>query len=119
LLKVARKHKKSCFNQINKDVIKMSAKGFLKCMDSNKLHCCPVCKAKFRGTRKCSRCGADLSAIMRLCTIAKQNRENCRTAILSNDFEKAYDLAQKAQGMHNTNPGKKLLILSSWLNSIL
>jgi len=77
---------------------------------------CPVCKAKFRSTRECSRCGADLSILMSLAARAQFCRENARKAIHSSDFQKAHVLAKEAQKLHETETGKRLLILTSWLN---
>lgn len=78
---------------------------------------CPVCKAKFRSTRECSRCGADLSILMTLAAEAQVCRENARKAIYSCDFQKAHVLAKKAQNLHKTEVGRRLLLLTSWLYS--
>jgi hypothetical protein len=42
---------------------------------------CPVCLARFRGTRECSRCGADLTMVMKLAARAWRLREAAREAI--------------------------------------
>jgi len=78
---------------------------------------CPVCSAKFRGTRECSRCGADLSILMTLSARAYLYRENARKAIHSDDFEKAHDLATEAQKLDATETGRRLLLLTSWLKA--
>ena len=82
------------------------------------LHC-PVCRAKFRGTRECSRCGADLSGIMMLSARAQLYRADARKSIYALNFEKARDLAAAAQKEHATETGRRLLLLASWLNAEL
>ena len=80
---------------------------------------CPVCRAKFRGTRECSRCGADLSGIMKLSAGAQLYRAGARKSIYALNFEKARDLAARAQKEHATETGRRLLLLASWLNAEL
>jgi len=80
---------------------------------------CPVCRAKFRGTRECSRCGADLSGIMMLSARAQLYRSDARKSIYALNFEKALDHAAKAQKAHATETGRRLLLLTSWLNAEL
>jgi len=78
---------------------------------------CPVCRAKFRSTRECSRCGADLSIIMTSVAEARICRRNAIKAIDSHDFQKAHDLAKKSQHLHQTEAGRRLLLLTAWLES--
>ena len=80
---------------------------------------CPVCRAKFRGTRECSRCGADLSGIMMLSARAHLDRADARNSIYALNFQKARDLAARAQKEHATETGRRLLLLTSWLNAAL
>ena len=80
---------------------------------------CPVCRAKFRGTRECSRCGADLSAIMRLSARAQLYRAVARKSIYALNFEEGRELAAAAQKEHATETGRRLLLLTSWLNAEL
>ena len=82
------------------------------------LHC-PVCRAKFRGTKECSRCGADLSGIMMLTARAQLYRTDARNSIYALNFEKARQLAAAAQKEHATETGRRLLLLTSWLNAEL
>jgi predicted amidophosphoribosyltransferase len=81
--------------------------------------CCPVCHAKFRGTRECSRCGADLSGLMMLSARAQLYRAEARTSIYALNFEKARQLVAAAQKEHATETGRRLLLLTSWLNAEL
>jgi hypothetical protein len=78
---------------------------------------CPVCRAKFRGTRECLRCGADLAMVMILPRRAQLYRESAKKAMYSLDFEKAHDLAIAAQQVHATETGRRLLLLTTWLTS--
>ena len=80
---------------------------------------CPVCRAKFRGTRECSRCGADLNAIMMLSARAQLYRADARKSMFALNFEKARDLAARAQKEHATETGRRLLLLTTWLNAEL
>ena len=80
---------------------------------------CPVCRAKFRGTRQCSRCGADLTGIMILAAKAQFYRVNARKSLYALHFEKAHKLAAAAQKAHATEAGRKLLLLTRWLNAEL
>ena len=81
--------------------------------------CCPVCRAKFRGTRECSRCGADLNGIMMLSARAQLYRAEARKSIYALNFEKARQLVAAAQKEHATETGRRLLLLTSWLNAEL
>ena len=78
---------------------------------------CPVCRAKFRGTRQCSRCGADLTELMILSVRAQHCRVNARKSLFALNFEKAHKLAAAAQREHATESGRKLLLLTAWLNT--
>ncbi len=80
---------------------------------------CPVCHAKFRGTRECSRCGADLSGIMMLSARAQLYRTDARKSIYGLNFEKARELAAAAQKEHASETGRRLLLLTSWLSEEL
>ena len=77
---------------------------------------CPVCQARFRGTRLCSRCGADLTPLMLLALKAWRLREAARGAIAAGDVERAAAYAQAAQGTQNTKAGEALRALSGWLS---
>ncbi len=88
-------------------------------MNVNESLRCPVCEAKFRGTRQCSRCGADLSGIMILTTRAQRYRENAKKSLYALNFEKAHDLTATAQIEHSTETGRRLLLLTSWLKAEL
>ena len=86
-------------------------------MDANESLRCPVCRAKFRGTSQCSRCGADLARLMILSSHAQHSRTNARKSLIALDFEKAHEFAETAQKEHATERGRKLLLLTSWLKA--
>ena len=80
---------------------------------------CPVCRAKFRGTRQCSRCGADLTGLMVLSARAQHYRAGARKSLFALEFGKAHEFAAAAQKEHATETGRKLLLLTSWLKAEL
>ena len=69
---------------------------------------CPVCQARFRGSTECSRCGADLTAIMGLAAAAWRLRGAARQAIADGDFARARTLAAQAQELCSTPSGRDL-----------
>ena len=88
-------------------------------MDINGSLRCPVCRAKFRGTKQCSRCGADLSGVMILSARAQRCRASARKSLLALNFTKAHEFAAAAQKEHATETGRKLLLLTAWLKAEL
>jgi hypothetical protein len=80
------------------------------------IHHCPVCHARFRGARVCSRCGADLAPLTELVVKAWQLRREARLALDGRDYERAFSLSSEAQGVHRTRSGESLRLLSGWLH---
>lgn len=78
---------------------------------------CPVCQARFRGARICSRCGADLEPLMVLAVKSWRLREAARSAIGAGHFEQAFELAAKAQEAQRTPAGEALRVLSALLRA--
>jgi hypothetical protein len=74
---------------------------------------CPVCRARFRGAVECSRCGADLTAIMSLAAAAWRLRQAARQALAGGDPESARSLASEAESICHTPAGARLEQLSS------
>lgn len=72
---------------------------------------CPVCRARYRATPQCPRCGADLSGLMRLSARAWQLRREAREAIMEGDYRRALDHANHACRLHRTAAGARLLTL--------
>ncbi|MCP4663332.1 MAG: hypothetical protein GY856_48690 [bacterium] len=77
------------------------------------LHC-PVCRARFRGTRECSRCGADLEPLMILAVRGHHAREAARRALERGEVVRAHELATAAQSLHATPEGRRLCRLTAW-----
>lgn len=79
---------------------------------------CPVCKARFRGQRQCSRCGADLSRLMLVVARAHALRRQAQRALLEARYRDAWELAEKAQSLHRTALGRKMLVVARTLDMI-
>jgi len=79
---------------------------------------CPVCQARFRGARICSRCGADLEPLMLLAVQAWQLRQAARRALDTGDVERALRLSVEAQGIQDTGSGEALRLLGAWLTTV-
>jgi hypothetical protein len=78
---------------------------------------CPVCQARFRGSAICSRCGADLAALLLLIDHAYRLRREARKAIATGDVDRGLELAEEAETVCSTQKGRELWLLSSWLLS--
>lgn len=65
---------------------------------------CPVCGARFRGSATCSRCGTDLSPLMRITARAWAARGRCRAALLAGDLAAAVRHAAAARRLHRVGP---------------
>lgn len=70
--------------------------------------CCPVCAARFRGTRECSRCGADLLILMRIAAQSYRLRAAARRALENGDLPQAVRSATQAESLHTTAAGRQL-----------
>jgi hypothetical protein len=82
--------------------------------DDESLHC-PVCRARFRESSTCSRCGADLGPLMLLIAGSYQRRKEAAQSLLAGDYERAHRLASEAQEIRFTRRGADLERLSAWL----
>jgi predicted amidophosphoribosyltransferase len=80
---------------------------------------CPVCQARFRGERICSRCGADLARVMQWAVASWRSREAARCAIEGGDYRRASRLALDAERLQRTPCGGALLMLATWLEAIV
>ena len=77
---------------------------------------CPVCGAGFRGTPACSRCGADLTVLMRLAAGASRLRQAAIAEIAAGNLSQAAELVGRARRMHATPGGERLRRLVAWLS---
>jgi hypothetical protein len=82
---------------------------------SGEAMCCPVCQAKFRNNRTCSRCGTDLSPLMALAARAYALRRSAAGALRAGDLAHARELADQAQTVCATPQGARLLAVASIL----
>jgi hypothetical protein len=73
---------------------------------------CPVCQARFRGAAVCSRCGADLTALMLLTAHAHALRQSARHSLRNGDCTLALASVRAAQQLHSTVEGNLLLLVS-------
>jgi len=77
---------------------------------------CPVCRARFRGARECSRCGADLSVLMSLTVSAWRMRNAARAAVVAGEYTKAKELVARAQSICFAPAARRIELLSEWLS---
>lgn len=80
-------------------------------------HQCPVCRAPFRGSRICSRCGAELGPLMLLAVRAWRLRQEAWRALTRGDLTEAGRLVAAAQALHRTARGASLQLLATWLGA--
>ena len=73
---------------------------------------CPVCRARFRGTTDCSRCGADLSPLMRLAGRAWLARQRAIHSLLSGEPHLAAELASEAASIKSSYENHALVTLT-------
>ena len=79
---------------------------------------CPVCRAGFRETAVCPRCGAELTVLMSLAVRAWRSRESARDALATQDWVSAHNLATDAQRLHDTPAGRALLTVTTCVASL-
>jgi hypothetical protein len=84
-------------------------------MHRDELPRCPVCQARFRDSRTCSRCGADHAPLMLLMVKAHRLRRDVRSALQVGDCERALRLAAEAQATCGSSKGRDLWLLCAWL----
>lgn len=79
---------------------------------------CPVCRAAFRQSVQCTRCGADLAPLMKLSARAFQLRQEAREALESGEFARALQLARRAQRLCLTPGGASLVRLAGLVSRV-
>jgi hypothetical protein len=78
---------------------------------------CPTCRAAWRGVVTCSRCGTDLTALMRVAVRAWELRQATHAALCAgNRATEALALARAACQLHTTPYGQRLLALALLVN---
>ncbi len=73
---------------------------------------CPVCRAAFRGSVECSRCGADLRPLFELAARAWRLRQAARAALAAGEFTEAARLAAEAQAIQATEAGRSVEVVA-------
>jgi len=68
---------------------------------------CPVCRARFRSERTCSRCGADLTRLMLLIVRAQRLRERAAAELGRGQIQVALAHSERAQSLHATAFGAR------------
>jgi hypothetical protein len=76
---------------------------------------CPACGAGFRGTARCSRCGADLSVVMGIAAAAFLLRARARRLLIEGDLEAAAAVARGAERLDQSPAGEALVRVTSLL----
>lgn len=74
-----------------------------------------MCRARYRGVRVCTRCGADLAPLMSLELAAAAARAAARDALERGDAVAGKERAARAQWLCETRAGKGLELLAKWL----
>ena len=78
---------------------------------------CPACRAPFRETTTCSRCGADLSTLMLLAALAWKKRQAARRSLLAGDLSTAKAHALAAQDIWPSTQGRNLVLILNTLRT--
>ncbi len=79
---------------------------------------CPVCRASFSGESHCAGCGADLSKLMEIAAKSLYLRQQARQALRRRQYSKARQLSSRAQDLHQTSIGKKLLHTAQLMDAV-
>ena len=78
---------------------------------------CPTCRAAWRGAVTCTRCGTDLTALMRVAVRAWELREAARAVLCAGARPaEALALARAACQLHTTPYGQRLFALALLVN---
>ena len=77
---------------------------------------CPVCLARFRGSARCSRCGADLTPLMRLAARSHALLRAAIDALLAGDDIDARTCAEASVWLRATADGRRLRTILALLD---
>jgi len=86
-------------------------------MNQNHLQC-PVCAVNFGGESRCTGCGADLSRLMEIAAKSLHLRQQARQALRERQYSKARQLSTRAQDLHQTSTGQKLLHTAQLMDAV-
>lgn len=73
---------------------------------------CPTCRAPWRETSECPRCGSDLAPLMRVCAAAWRHRRDAAAALAAGQWSDAIHHASEAQQLQRTDAGNDLVLLA-------
>lgn len=73
---------------------------------------CPTCRAPWRESPECPRCGSDLTALMRLAAAAFHHRKAATAALTTGRLSEALHHANEANRLHRTERGDALLLMA-------
>lgn len=76
---------------------------------------CPTCRAPWRETVECPRCGSDLAPLMQVAAAAFRHRRAALAAIAAGDDRDALDHALEAMSLQRTESGAELAFLARLL----
>ena len=76
---------------------------------------CPTCRAPWRGTSECPRCGSDLAPLMRVSVAAVRHRHAAADALAAGEWSAALRQAAEATWLQRTEAGDDLLLLARLL----
>jgi len=73
---------------------------------------CPTCRAPWRETPECPRCGSDLAPLMRIAAAAWRHRRAALAALEAGAWSEALDHAREAAQLHRVEGGEGLVFLA-------
>jgi predicted amidophosphoribosyltransferase len=76
---------------------------------------CPTCRAAWRETSECPRCGSDLAPLMRVSAAAWRHRRTAAAALAAGQWSDALHHAQEAKQLQRTEAGDDLVLLAGLL----
>ena len=72
---------------------------------------CPTCRAPWRETTECPRCGSDLAPLMRIAVAAWRHRRAAIAALAAGKGGEALDHASEAMALQRTEDAAELVFL--------
>ena len=79
---------------------------------------CPVCGVNFSGDKRCKGCNADLTRLMEVAARSLSLRQQARQALCGGQYSEAYQLSTRAQDLHRTPIGQKLVHTAKILDAV-
>ena len=78
---------------------------------------CPVCRAGFRGSVRCSRCGADLTTLMQVVARAWRLRNEGEAKLARRELALAVAAAEASVALHATPRGRRQVCVAGLLRA--